>query len=247
MAEKSGFDFYLERVRSMIKEVQEGGRESIFKAAEVIAESLAKGKILHIFGSSHSLILAEEIFCRAGGLASIDLISAPGMRVEDGRVSTWHERQEGYATQILDRYQTALGEVMLIISTSGRNPVPIEMALEAKKRGLNVIALTSLTYSKAVESRHSSGKKLFEVADIVIDNGAIPGDAVVEIEGVPNKVGPTSAVVGCAILQALIVRVVEIMAEKGLEPPVWLASNVPGGDEANAKYINKYKARIRHL
>ena len=247
MAEKSGFDFYLERVRSMIKEVQEGKRESIFKAAEVIAESLAKGEILHVFGSSHSLILAEEISLRAGGLVPIDLIAAPGMRVEDGKISTWHERQEGYATRVLDRYQIAPSEVILIISTSGRNPVPIEMALEAKKRGLKVIALTSLTYSKAVESRHSSGKKLFEVADIVIDNGAIPGDAVVEIRGVPNKVGPTSAVVGCAILQALIVRVVEIMAEKGLEPPVWLASNVLGGDEANVNHIKKYKTKIRHL
>jgi uncharacterized phosphosugar-binding protein len=247
MVEDSGFDFYLEKIQSMIKEVQEKGRENIFKAAEVIAESLAKGGVLHVFGSSHSLILAEEIFYRAGGLASINLISAPGLRVEDGRVSTWLERQEGYAAQILDRYQTAPGEVMLIISTSGRNPVPIEMAIEAKKKGLNVIALTSLTYSKAVESRHSSGKKLFEVADTVIDNPTIPGDAVVEIEGVPNRVGPTSTVVGCAILQALAVRVVEIMAKKGLEPPVWLAANVPGGDEANVKYINKYRTKIRHL
>lgn len=247
MVEKSGFDLYLEKVQAMIKEIQEKERENISKAAEMIAGSLAKEGVLHIFGSSHSLILAEEIFYRAGGLASIDLISAPGMRVEDGRVSTWHERQEGYATQILDRYQITPGEVILVISTSGRNPVPIEMALEAKKRGLNVIALTSLTYSKAVESRHSSGKKLFEIADIVLDNLTIPGDAVVEIEGVPNKVGPTSTVVGCAILQALVVRVVEIMAEKGLESPVWLAANVPRGDEANAKYINKYKARIKHL
>ncbi|MBA7619525.1 hypothetical protein ES703_26864 [subsurface metagenome] len=247
MAEKSGFDFYLEEVRSMIKEAQERERENIFKAAEMIAESLANGGVLHAFGSSHSLILVKEIFYRAGGLAPINLISASGMRVEDGIASTWLERQEGYATRVLDKYQTTPGEVMLIVSTSGRNAVPIEMALEAKKRGLKLIALTSLTYSKSVESRHSSGKKLFEVADIVIDNGAIPGDAIVKVEGVPHKVGPASCVVGCAILQALVVRVVEIMAEKGLEPPVWLAANVPGGDEANTKYFNRYRARIRHL
>lgn len=110
-----------------------------------------------------------------------------------------------------------------------------------------MIALTSLKYSKSVESRHSSGRKLYEIADVVIDNKTIPGDAVVKIKGAANKVGPTSAAVGCAILHVLTVKVVEIMIKKGLEPPIWLAANVPGGDEANAKYFEKYKTKIRYL
>jgi uncharacterized phosphosugar-binding protein len=247
MIEKSGFDAYLTEVQELIKEVQVKGRKKIFKAAEIIADSLAKGGLLHVFGSSHSLIIAKEIFYRAGGLVPIDLISAASLTLENASDSTFFERQEGYATRILDKYQTAPGEIMLIISTSGRNPVPIEMAIEAKKRGMKTIALTSIKYSKAVESRHSSGKKLFEIVDVVLDNLTNPGDAVVKIDNVLNKVGPTSGVVGSAILHALVVRVVEIMVKKNLEPPIWLAANVRGGDEANAEYLKKYKPRIRHL
>lgn len=243
----NGFDFYMEKVQDLIKTVQERERENIFQAAEMIVESLGRGGILHIFGCQHSLIPLRDIFVRAGGLASINLIVAPGLRAEDSTLNTWLERQEGYAAQILDRYQTTRGEVIIILSTSGRNAVPIEMALEARRRGLKVIAVTSLTYSKAVESRHSSRKKLYEEADVVIDNGTILGDAIVEVEGVPHKVGPTSGVVGCVILQALIVRIVEVMAERGLEPPVWLAANVPGGDEANIENLKKYRGRIKHL
>lgn len=243
----SSFDTYLETIQDMIKRFQEKERKNIFKAAEMIADSLAQGRVLHLFGSSHSLLIVEEIFYRAGGLVPINLISESPLTLESATKSTWFERLEGYAKRILDGYQIASGEIILIVSTSGRNPVPVEMALEAKKRGLRVIALTSLTYSKAVKSRHSSGKKLFEIADIVIDNGTIPGDAVLNIKGLPHKVGPTSGVMGCAILQALIARVVEILVEKGIKPPIWVAANMPGGDEANAKYIEKYRIRIKHL
>jgi len=243
----SAFDVYMEKIQSMLKIIQEKERENIFKASEIIAESLAKGGVLHVFGSSHSSLIAQEIFYRAGGLVPVNLIFELPLSLESATTSTWFERLEGYAKRILDKYQLAPNEVILIISTSGRNPVPIEMAMEAKKRGLKVIALTSLKYSKAVESRHSSGKKLFEIADIVIDNQTVPGDAIVEIEGVPPKVGPTSAVIGCAILHALIIRVVELLVEKEISPPIWVAANMPGGDEINAKYIEKYRARIRYL
>jgi uncharacterized phosphosugar-binding protein len=247
-AKKSNYDLYLERVQSLIKEVQEKERENIFKAAEMIAESLARGELLHVFGCAHSALLAQEIFYRTAGLVQLDLISAlPLILIESATDSTWFERLEGYAARILDKHPITPGEIMLIISTSGRNSVVVEMALEAKKRGLKVIALTSLAYSNAVKSRHSSGKKLFELADIVIDNHTIPGDAIIEIRGVSTKVGPTSLVVGSAILHALIVRVIEIMVEKGLQPLLWHAANMPGGDEYNTKYIKEYKAKIRHL
>lgn len=129
----SVFDSYLEKVQEMIKDIQTNERENISEAAEMIAESLAREELLHVFGSSHSLLLAKEIFYRAGGLVPVDLISAEGLRVENASDSTWFERQEGYAKRILDKYQTTPGEVMLVISTSGRNHVPIEMALESKK------------------------------------------------------------------------------------------------------------------
>ncbi len=110
-----------------------------------------------------------------------------------------------------------------------------------------MVSLTSLAYSQGVDSRHPSGKKLYDLADIVLDNGAILGDAAIEVAGVPYKVGPTSAVVGIAILWALVIEVVNILVERGVEPPVWLAANVPGGDDVVADYMREYRHRIKHL
>lgn len=238
---------YLQGVQDKVQRVLNEEQGNIEKAADVISDSLNKGDLLHVFGSSHSLLLAKEIFYRAGGLVPIDLISEPPLTCENATQSTFFERFEGYAEEVLDKYPLKENEVFIDISTSGRNAVPIEMALGAKDRGLDVVAVTSLEYTKNVKSRHSSEKKLYEIADVVIDNKTESGDAIVEVEGVPNKMGPTSAAVGAAILHSLTIEVAEKMAEKGEEPPVWLAANVPGGDEANKEYISKFKQKIRHL
>jgi len=238
---------YFQKVQKKIKMVQNEEQDSIEEAAEKIAKSLIEDNLLHVFGSSHSLLLAKEIFYRAGGLVPIDLISEPPLTLENATQSTFFERLEGYAEEVLQKYPLEEGEVFIDISTSGRNPVPIEMAIGAKERGLDVVAITSMKYTRNVESRHSSGKKLYEIADVVIDNKTEPGDAVIDIEGIPNKMGPTSAAIGAVILHSLTIETAEKMLEKNEEPPVWLAANVPGGDEANKEYISKYKKIIRHL
>ena len=135
----------------------------------------------------------------------------------------------------------------MVISNSGINVVPVEVALEGKARGLTLIALTSLTHSRKVQARHPSGKRLFEIADIILDNCGEAGDAVVRYEGLPGRVAPTSILAGSYIINCLVCRVVELFLAKGLAPPVYMSANVPGGDEHNRALEAKYRGRIRGL
>jgi len=230
-----------------LQRAKETQLKAIQEAAAMIADCIAAGGLLHVFGCGHSQILAEEILYRAGGLVPVNAMLELPLSLQEASKSTFFERLEGYAKVIFDSYQTSPGEVIIIISTSGRNAVPVEMAMAANERGLKVVSLTSLAYSQGVNSRHPSGKKLYELDDVVLDNGAILGDAAIEVAGVSYKVGPTSAVVGIAILWALVVEVVNILVERGVEPPIWLAANVPGSDDVVADYIQEYRHRIKHL
>lgn len=238
---------YFDTTIAKLQRAKETQLEVIHKAAAMIADCIAAGGLVHVFGCGHSQILAEEILYRAGGLVPINAMLELPLSLQEASKSTFFERLEGYAKVIFDSYHTSRGEVIIIISTSGRNAVPVEMAMAAKERGLKVISLTSLAYSQGVNSRHPSGKKLYELADVILDNGAILGDAAIDVAGVPYKVGPTSAVVGIAILWALVVEVVNILVERGVEPPIWLAANVPGGDDVVADYMQEYRHRIKHL
>jgi uncharacterized phosphosugar-binding protein len=179
----------------------------------------------------------------------INPIFAPGLSLEDvpPTFTSKMERLEGYGRLLLDRVPTRMGDVLILVSISGRNPVPIDMAMAAKEKGMKVIGLTSLEYSASVSSRHSSGKRMYELVDVVIDNPVPHGDAILEVEGLPQKTCPISGVTSCAILQALMAATVEKLLAKGLTPPVYLAANVPGGDEYNKRLMAEYKDRILYL
>lgn len=239
---------YFDKIIAELQRIRETQSEAIREAAAMIADSIAAGGLLHAFGTSHSQLLAQEIFYRAGCLVPTNAMIEPTLGLRKASENCyWYERQEAYGKVIFDSYHTEPGDVVLVISTSGRNEVPVEMALQAKKSRLKVIALVSLPYCASVEARHSSGKKLPDIADVVLDNGAVLGEAAIELEGIPYKVGATSGVIGTAILQALVVQVAETLAGRGVEPPIWVSINLPGGTEINAKYLERYKGRIKHL
>ncbi|MCL4514184.1 MAG: SIS domain-containing protein [Firmicutes bacterium] len=239
---------YFQIVRKLMARVEETQVAAIDKAAEVIADTIAKGGVLHIFGTGHSHMLGEELFYRAGGLVPVNMIFEPGLMLHQGAAkSTRLEKLPGYAKIILEEAGTRAGEPIIILSNSGINAVPVEMALEAKAQGLVVIALSSLAMATAAQPRHSSGKKLFEVADICLDNCVIPGDAVLELPGLAQKVGPISTLLGALILNVLIIRVIERLIEAGQVPPVFMSSNLPGGAEYNEKVMARYRQHIRGL
>jgi len=241
---------YLDKVLEMLVEVRKTQIEPIHKAAELIAASIQQGGILYAFGASHTSMLVQELVYRAGGLILVNPLFAPGLSLDVRPVpmTSEIERLEGYG-KVLVRYSgISPKDVIIVASTSGRNAVPIEVAVEAKARGAKLIVLTSLQYSRAVASRHFSGKRLFEIdADIILDNRSVPGDALMEIPGVKAKTGPTSTIMGCAIVNAMVVQAVSILAQAGMDVPVFLSGNLDGGDAHNRFFIDKYKDRLNYL
>ncbi|MDY6846156.1 MAG: SIS domain-containing protein [Chloroflexota bacterium] len=224
---------YLDIVIEGIENLRDKQSYAIREAAKLVGDALADGKHVFTFGSGHSQLLAREITERAGGLAPVFHLPDP--------IWGMVERIEGYGETLLEQYPIQPGEVIFVISNSGRNPEPIEIAKGAKEKGLKVIAVTSLKHSKNVESRHSSGKKLFEFGDVVLDTGTPKGDAVMDFEGLSSKAGAVSTVFGAAMLNAVMVDAIQYLLDRGIEPPVLISANVDGSDEHNAELMERYK------
>jgi uncharacterized phosphosugar-binding protein len=218
---------------ALLHRLQAEQLETIERSAEIIAQAVADGHTLYAWGGPHSSLPVQDIFYRAGGLTILNPVFTPGFCLEVGPIylTSALERAEGIGRKFFAGIGAEAGDVIILVSTSGRNAFPIEMAMAAKEAGLLVIGLTSLAYSNSVASRHSSGKKMFEYCDLVLDNLSEPGDAVLRDPRLPQKVGPTSGWMGCFILQALMAEVAERLAEKGLEPPIYLALNVDGQED----------------
>lgn len=221
--------------------------ETIENISREIAHSLKNDGVLHVFGSGHSHTIAEELFHRAGGLIPVNAILEDYLMPHKGpsRVGPL-ERTSGLASVIANAHDMREGEVFITASNSGINAVAVELVEIAKSKGLKTVAFTSLTHSKNVPSRNS-GKKLYEVADYVIDTGTPRGDACVELPGLDVKVSPLSTCVTVFTAQLLVARVCEIFTDQNLIPPVYQSANTPGGDERNKELEKKFKPRIQHL
>ena len=242
----SAKDAYFDVIQGQLSAIHRTQGVTIAEAAQWVATALQNDKFIYTFGSGHSHTLAEETFYRAGGLARAVAILDEKLMVHESAVeSTEWERKEGYAAEVLSRYAISKGDVLFIVSNSGRNAVPIEMALGAKQRGAKVIAITSLKHGGAFSSRHSSGKKLTDVADLVIDNHSIAGDAVISVPGVPAKAGPTSTISSAFILNSILVEAVELAASAGHVVEVWGSANSDGSN--NEKMLARYRGVIPHL
>ena len=232
---------YIEYLQSKLQEVLDNEMPNIEKAAQLMTESCLKGGRIYVFGTGHSHMISEEMYIRAGGLALVHAILPPELMLSSmATKSTMVERLEGYAPALVDLYCIDEKDTLMVVSNSGRNAVPVEMCLEAKKKGAAVIALCSMKHSSSCTSRHHSGKRIFEIADVTIDNCADIGDAGFEVEGLKAKIGPTSDATGIAIAEALICQVVDNLVKAGIEPPIFQSSNVDGGDNHNDEIFAKY-------
>jgi len=246
-------DEYFNKVVELLEKIKSTEIENVEKAADAMVQAILQNRLIHVFGTGgHSDLGAREMFWRAGGLAPVNAILDPGISLEHGaRRATSVERTPGYAQAVLKQYPLEKGDVIIITNPWGINSVTIDAAMEAKRLGLTVIANTSPGFSKSVPpdhpARHPSKRNLCDIADIVIDNHMPFTDAVVEIEGLDQKVSPVSTILTAFILNSIVALVAEKLMKKGVTPPVWMSGNIPGGDERNKEYFEKYRGKIKHL
>ncbi len=224
-----------------------GDVPEIRSAADLSYSALRAGGVLHAFGSGHSSAGAIELFHRAGGLVPVNGILEPFLSPflapsKSGKL----ERILGIGALLAETWDIRAGEVLFVFSNSGVNPVPIEIAETAIARGAKVVAITSREHAAATASRHPSGKKLIDVADVVIDNGARAGDAAIEYAP-GHFAAAISGVVNAYVVNRLVAEICARYIADGAEPPIYLSANLPGGDAHNAALEKKYRDRLKGL
>ncbi|WP_347941019.1 SIS domain-containing protein [Peribacillus simplex] len=237
---------YFEEVQALLTIVGEQEKQSIKESVDHISKAVMSDGIIHLFGSGHSHILTEEVFYRAGGLAAIRPIFVEDLMLFMGASrSSQLERQNDLSEKFMHDEDIRPGDVCIVISSSGVNPVPIDVATIAKEKGAFVIGLTSPEYAKSCPSRHKQKHYLHDVVDLVIDNHIAKGDTLLKSNNI--SFGSGSTVIGAVLLNMIFTQVIQTIIESGETPPVFLSSNIEGADEHNQKIIAKYKTRIPQL
>lgn len=240
---------YFAAVEAGLAKLRETQLGNIKTAARAMVDAIDGGRRLFAFGATHSFILPMEMIYRTGGLMLVNPIYPHGMdlSVRPLTLTSQLERVEGLGRTLLEGTPAGEGDVLLIASASGRNPIVIDMALAARELGLTTIGVIAVEYAASSTSRHSSGKLLHELCDHVLDECAPAGDAAVAIAGLQQKTGPLSTVLGCTVVNALVCEVIARLAEAGTTPPIFLSANLPGGDEHNARVLAENRDRITYL
>ena len=245
---------YFEQTLSILHYLRETQLPNIERAAELCADRIGSGGLVFLFGNGHSRMMCEEMTprqgCFPGWVALVELalsnhaaiVGANGLRAP-----LYLEKYEGYAEEILKGFRCGPHDAFIVISTSGIRPVVVEMALGAKRRGLPVIGLCSRAHCEQSVAAHSSGQKLIDVADVVIDNGCPPGDCVVELKGLDWRTGPTSTVAGAMIINMLRCRVAELLLARGIKPELLPSHQFVGNASAAEQLERFYEAYRRSL
>lgn len=227
--------------------------EPIKKAAQLVAKAIEQDQLLHVIGTGgHSVIGAEEVFYRSGGLVPVNAILDEGLLLAHGAIrSTLIERTPGYGRALLDYHQVGQDDVLIIVNAYGINACTIDCALSARERGCHTIGVTSVSLQKALPeghpSRHPSQKNLCDLVDVVIDTKVPMGDALMTIPGVSQNAGACSTYLNALTMNLLSLETIRLLAERGIDPPIWQSANSPGGDAANQKHIATYRERIKKL
>ena len=245
----SAINAYFDNLKDVLNTVIETQSDALEEGAKLLCKATMTDHNIFAFGCSHAGLLALELYYRTGGMANINPVRAPGLccDVDPATMTSEIERLPQYGTILANNQPIGEGDVVIIHSVSGRNTVTVDFAHRCRELGATVIALTNLTYSKSVTSRHPSGKRLFEEADLVLDNCGCPGDSSLVIKGVPEKVAPTSTAIGAAMVNAMMARCVEMVTEAGGVAPIFMSANLDGGDEHNKKMMEKYKKHIFYM
>ncbi|MER5467933.1 SIS domain-containing protein [Streptomyces sp. NPDC002685] len=231
----------------LLRQVRDEDAASIEAAGTLIADTVTDGGRLFAFGAGHSSLAAQDIVYRAGGLALMNLLTVPGVVGVDVMPATLGsalERVDGLASAVLDSSPLRAGDLLVIISLSGRNALPVEMAMTARALGVKVIGVTSVAYATETTSRHVSGTYLKDHCDLVLDSRIPVGDAELSVDSIEAPFAPASTVVTTALLQAVMATAAGALADRGIEPPLLRSGNVDGGHEWNGRVMTEYGDRI---
>ncbi|GGU88916.1 UPF0309 protein [Streptomyces filipinensis] len=247
MSDGTPADLFFDAAITLLRRLREEEAEPITAAATLLADTVAAGGRLFAFGAGHSSLAAQDVVYRAGGLALMNLLAVPGVvgvDVTPATLGSALERVDGLASAVLDTSPVRPGDALVIISLSGRNALPVEMALNARAHGVRVIGVTSVAYAAQTTSRHSSGTFLKDHCDIVLDSKIAVGDAELTLDTIPAPFAPASTVVTTALMQAVLATTAATLADRGIEPPLLRSGNVDGGHEWNARVLEEYGDRI---
>ena len=243
---------YREQIMQVLERIWETQSHSIREASGLMADSVAGGGLVHLFGSGHSVLPVQDVFPRYGSfpvfrpLMDARLMWQNVLGSGGAKSLLWLERREGYAKVLFENEPIRGGDVMVVFSHGGLNAVGIEVAIEARERGLKVVAVTSMDNQKKSRSTHSSGRKLSEVADVVIDNCVRAEDALVAIDGWKAPVAAGSTVAFVTIANAIVAEVAAQIGARGISPPVFVSPNVPGiPPDNNPRVFAAYEKALR--
>ena len=236
------FDSYYEKTVAVLERIRTTQREKIAQAAAMAQRTIEAGGIIYIFGCGHSHLIALDNFYRAGGLCNVCPILDESLMLHDGAAkSSKLEKMPGLAENILERYCLTEKDCLFVVSTSGKNAVPVEMAKAAVARGIPTVAVVSGAYFA------DPGEKLYRCADLYIDNCVPHGDAVMELPGCDAPMGSVSTAASAFILQSVLLEAAAGAAKNGVKPPIYMSGNIAGGAEFNKALIREYMPRIKHL
>ncbi|MFE9307723.1 SIS domain-containing protein [Streptomyces sp. NPDC006706] len=247
MSDRTPAGQFLDAAIGLLQRVRDEEAERIAAAGTLLADTVAAGGRLFAFGAGHSSLAAQDLVYRAGGLALMNLLAVPGtvgVDVVPATLGSALERVDGLATVVLDSSPLRSGDALIVISLSGRNALPVEMAAHARALGVRVIGVTSVAYATGTTSRHASGTFLKDHCDIVLDSKIAVGDAELTLDTVAAPFAPASTVVTSALLQAVMATTAGILADRGTEPPLLRSGNVDGGHEWNGRIFDRYADRI---
>ncbi|CAM3780420.1 SIS domain-containing protein [Alkalicoccus chagannorensis] len=235
---------YLDVVQHKLEGIKERQRRPLEQAVRQMKEVLRRDGMIHVFGTGHSHLLAEELFYRAGGLACIRPILIESLMLHESATEASRlEREPDTAASFMKEQPLKEGDMVIVVSTSGRNPVPIDVALLSREAGAVVLSVSSHQYADTMHSRHESGLFLKETADTALDNESAPGDAALTHRALDTGFGPTSTIIGAALLHSVIAETIDQLAETGHRLPLLQSGNVDGADAHNAELITRYRDR----
>lgn len=253
MSADATFASYLDQVDKHLRRILTEESGTIRRAAELLADQVAADRLVHVYGpGGHSNLAAQEVFFRAGGLMHIAAILDEGTLLSNGALRSMAiERTPGYGRVVVEDHDLGPDDLLVLVNAYGINAALVDAALTARERGVTLVGISSREHAENTApdhpARHPTRQNLHDLVDVAIDSKVPIGDAVMTVDGVQEKVAAISTFANAFVLNCLSVATVEALVARGVEPPVWRSGNAPGGDEANARFIGRFRGRVRRL